>query len=122
MDTVSLIGESVGLCLLRVLFSLIMLILEVSRFIYYKRRDRKESYSCSARIFVTKLLIYSCIPHLYLSLFNIILYYMWSTGSNQINELEIYWPFALIVGIIIILHVCEATMKKSNFFADQLKL
>jgi hypothetical protein len=44
----------------------------------------------------------------YISIFNIILYYWFSVRTFEANELEIYWPLALTISAIIVLHIYQA--------------
>ncbi len=49
-----------------------------------------------------------------LPLFNIILYYWGSFHSSEVNELEIYWPLALIISCITVLNVCQTFIGYRN--------
>ncbi len=48
------------------------------------------------------------------SIFNIIVYYWRSATSSDANELEIYWPLALTISAITILHVYESSRAYRN--------
>ncbi len=48
------------------------------------------------------------------SVFNIIGYYWRSATSSEANELEIYWPLALTISAITILHVYESSRAYRN--------
>jgi hypothetical protein len=104
-----IVDRTIGYLLL---FVLSVILIPITLLILFRNKIVKENFSLKSRIQLLSLsivilccILISCI--VYLTLINILLYYLYSNENStwNVNSFEAYWPFALVIYLMLMFYV-----------------